>query len=138
MESRINQCIERHNRGYNCAQSVACTYCDLVGVDEETMFKATEGFGLGMGCMNETCGAISGAVALAGFLNSSGDLEHPTSKGATYKLSKEIAEGFRNMNNATVCRELKGIDTGIVLRSCGDCICDAAKLVEEILFANKF
>ena len=47
MESRINQCIERHNRGYNCAQSVACTYCDLVGVDEETMFKATEGFGLG-------------------------------------------------------------------------------------------
>lgn len=30
----------------------ACTYCDLVGVDEETMFKMTEALGLGMGCMD--------------------------------------------------------------------------------------
>ena len=35
MESRIEETEKRHNKGYNCAQAVACTYCDLVGVDEE-------------------------------------------------------------------------------------------------------
>ena len=56
MESRINDCTMRHNMGFNCAQSVACTYADLVGCDEETMFKMTEGLGLGMGGMQGTCG----------------------------------------------------------------------------------
>ena len=43
----------KHKKGYNCAQTIACTYCDLVGVDEETMFKLTEALGLGMGGMEE-------------------------------------------------------------------------------------
>ena len=49
-------------QGYNCAQAVACTYCDLVGVSEEEAFRSTEAFGLGMGGMLGTCGALSGAV----------------------------------------------------------------------------
>ena len=57
MDTRVEKTIERHKKGYNCAQAVACTYCDLVGVDEETMFKMTEALGLGMGCMDGTCGA---------------------------------------------------------------------------------
>ena len=36
METRVEKTIERHNKGYNCAQAVACTYCDLVGMDEIT------------------------------------------------------------------------------------------------------
>ena len=35
MDTRVEKTIERHKKGYNCAQAVACTYCDLVGVDEE-------------------------------------------------------------------------------------------------------
>ena len=41
--TRVKETIERHDKGYNCAQSVACTYADLVGLDEATMFKVTEG-----------------------------------------------------------------------------------------------
>ena len=36
MESRIQKTIELHDQGYNCAQAVACAYCDLVGIDEKT------------------------------------------------------------------------------------------------------
>ena len=57
MESRIEDTIKRHNKGFNCAQAVACTYCDLLGLEEETVFRMTEGFGAGMGCMQATCGA---------------------------------------------------------------------------------
>ena len=48
MESRVSDCAARHTRGFNCAQAIACTYADLVGADEKTMFAATEGLGLGM------------------------------------------------------------------------------------------
>ena len=46
--TRVKETIARHDKGYNCAQSVACTYADLVGLDEETMFKVTEGLGKGI------------------------------------------------------------------------------------------
>lgn len=134
MESRIEQTIERHNKGYNCAQAVACTYCDLLGVDEETMFQATEALGLGMGCMEGTCGAVSGACVLAGFKGSSANMKKPDSKASTYMLSKAIMTRFTDMNQSTRCKDLKGIETGKVLRSCQDCIRDAAKIAEEVLF----
>ena len=137
MESRIEQTMIRHNKGYNCAQAVACTYCDLVGIDEKTMFKLTEAFGLGMGCTLGTCGALSGAVILAGMMNSSGNTDSPDSKASTYKISKEIMTRFNEMNKSTLCFELKGISTGVQLRSCNDCIKDAAMLAEEILFSDK-
>ncbi len=133
MSDRIAKALENHDKSYNCCQSVACAFCDLVGVDEETMFKAGEAFGLGMGGMNGTCGAIAGAVLLAGFKNSSANLEKPDSKGATYKLSAAIVKEFLEKNGAIACRDLKGVDSGNVLRSCPGCIEDAARIAEKIL-----
>ena len=82
MESRVKETIVRHDKGYNCAQAVACTYCDLFGYKEEDVFRMTEGFGLGMGCMAGTCGALSGAVLLAGLKNSDGQIDAPKTKGS--------------------------------------------------------
>lgn len=137
MKSRVEETITRHKKGYNCAQAVACTYCDIVGVDEETMFKITEGLGLGMGCMEGTCGAVSGACVLAGMKRSSGKLEQPDSKAESYKLSKEIVRQFEEQNQSVVCKTLKGIETGKVLRSCPDCIKDAAGILEQVLFSRE-
>lgn len=137
MDTRIEETIVRHNKGYNCAQAVACTYCDLVGIDEETMFRMTEGLGLGMGGMQGTCGAVTGACILAGVKNSTGNLEKPDSKASTYKLSREIVHQFEEKNKSSICKELKGVETGVMLRSCHDCIKDAAELVEEILFEKR-
>lgn len=138
MESRINDCTMRHNMGFNCAQSVACTYADLAGCDEETMFKMTEGLGLGMGGMQGTCGALSGACVLAGMKNSGGDLQNPVTKGQTYQLSREIVARFQQRAGATICKDLKGVETGVMLHSCPDCITDAAAIVEEVLFPDVF
>ena len=137
MESRVNETIKRHDKGFNCAQSVACTYCDLVGLSEEDAFKAMEGFGLGMGCMEGTCGALSGAVMLAGLKGSSGDLENPRSKGATYKVAAQIVKRFKEIAGATACKDIKGVETGKMLYSCPDCIKTAALLTEEILFTEE-
>lgn len=66
IEKKVQEALGRHDRGYNCSQSVACTFCDELGFDEETMFRITEGMGLGMGSMDGTCGAIGAAAVLAG------------------------------------------------------------------------
>lgn len=125
--------IQLHDMRYNCAQAVACAFAAEVGVDREILFKACEGLGLGMGCMEGTCGAISGACVLAGFKNSDGNVENPGTKASTYALSKQIVQKFAEKNHATKCRDLKGIDTGVVLRPCPDCITDAVEIVQEVL-----
>lgn len=138
MESRKAQAAELHAKGYNCAQAVACTYADLVGVSKEEAFRSMEAFGLGMGGMQGTCGALSGAVYLAGLINSDGNLEAPATKGSTYKISRKILELFNEKNSSTLCYELKGVGTEHgVLRPCPGCIDDACDIVEQVLFADK-
>ncbi|MBR5267692.1 MAG: C_GCAxxG_C_C family protein [Lachnospiraceae bacterium] len=136
MQTRVEETLKRHDRGFNCAQSVACTYCDLVGVDEEMMFRVTEAFGAGMGGMEGTCGAVSGACVLAGMKASTGNLEKPNSKAVSHQLAKEILKRFKEQNGSVVCKEIKGVGTGKVLRSCNDCIKDAAAIAEQVLFGE--
>ncbi len=133
MESRIEKAVERREKGYNCAQAVACTYCDVVGMDEKTMFRLAEGLGVGVGNMEGTCGAITGACMVLGLLNSTGNLEHPDSKGVTMQLSRKIMEQFKERNSSVTCKELKGVETGHMLRSCPDCVRDASEFLEKIL-----
>jgi C_GCAxxG_C_C family probable redox protein len=137
MKSRVENTIQRHDKGYNCAQAVACTYCDLLGFEEAEVFRMTEGFGAGMGGMEATCGALSGAVLLAGLKNSDGRLDAPKTKGQTYQLSKEMVKRFQEKCGAIVCKELKGAGTGKPLHSCADCIKDAAEIVENTLFGEE-
>lgn len=131
--NRKELAIAYHDRKFNCAQAVACSFAKDLNVDETTLFKACEGFGLGMGGMCATCGAISGAIMAAGFRNSDGNLANPQTKADTYKLSKEIVNQFVEKNGSAVCRELKGVDTGKILRSCPDCIMDAVEIAENVL-----
>ena len=86
-----------------------------------------------MGGMTETCGAISGAVAIVGYVMSEG-MDNPTTKGKSYKLSRQIAAAFKEKNSSSICGELKGIgsDHG-PLRSCPGCIDDATEIACSIL-----
>ena len=124
---------EFHARGFNCAQAVLCALAPSLGIDEDLAFRLMEGFGLGMGGMSETCGAISGAVAAVGAANSAGEA-NPVSKRATYQLSHEVVERFGAKNSSTICGELKGVGTGTgPLRSCPGCIDDAVDIAVDVL-----
>ena len=137
IEERVAEIKDKHTRGYNCAQIVLCSYAEELGIDEETLFRISEGFGAGMGGMMQTCGAVTAMFMALGLANSSGDLQTCDTKPQTMKKVRELAAEFEKKNGSIVCRELKGIDTGKVLRSCDGCIEDAAALVEQILFAEE-
>ena len=126
MESRVKEAERRKACGYNCSQAVACTYCDLVGIEEETAKNLTQGFAVGMGgSMEATCGALIGAVNVLGLIN-----KNPQK---TMKSARKMIDAFKQQNGTVVCRELKGIDDGIVKRECIDCVKDAATLLEKEL-----
>lgn len=137
MRSRVEQTIKLHDKGYNCAQSVLCTYCDLVGLDRETAFKIGEGLGKGLGNMEGSCGALTAACVLAGFYMSSANLEEPDSKQRTYAVTRDIVEHFQHNTGTLRCREIRGEDTGTPIRSCPDCIRTGARLVEMLLHKNQ-
>ena len=54
IEERVKLAEEKHHSGYNCAQAVLCSYSDKLGIDEETLFRLSEGFGAGMADMQGT------------------------------------------------------------------------------------
>ena len=137
MSSRVENALENHGKGYNCCQAVACAYADMAGVDENLIFAAGEGFGAGMGGMQCTCGAVSGACMVAGLLKSSRNTEEPVTKGGTYRITKEIAQAFKDKHGTVICKDLKGIETKKVLRSCAGCIEDAAKILEQVMGLQK-
>lgn len=124
--SRSNEAADRKRSGkYNCAQAVACTYADITPLDENAISAATSAFGSGMGSMDGTCGAIVGAGVILGI--------KINDRIKARAAMKSLMNKFQEKNGATVCRALKGIDTGIPLRDCNGCCADAATLLEEQL-----
>ena len=94
-----------------------------------------EAYGFGMGTMG-TCGAVSAMAAVIGMNESDGDLNNPSTKRICYKKMKELTQKFIEKNQSIICREIKGVDTGVVLRSCDGCVEDAAELLEEYMETN--
>ena len=133
MTEKQNKAIELHQKGYNCFQSVACVFAGELGADETAVFRLGEGFGLGMGDMSQTCGAVTGAVACMGLLNSAGDTEAPnTTKRATMGLAFTLTARFRAEHGSCICQVLKG-RTGCPVVPCDTCIADWVGYVEEEL-----
>ena len=131
IENKLNLAKAYHDQGYNCAQAVALPFCEEMGLDAAIVKRATEGFGAGMGGRTQTCGALSGAVFVAGMLCASPD--DPTSKMDTYQVCAKMSEAFVAHCGGGVCATIKGLDGGEMLCSCNECIAHGVKLVEEML-----
>ena len=56
--SKCETAVEKKHCGYNCAQAVACSFCEEAHMDEDTLFSLTQGIGAGLGIMDGKCGAI--------------------------------------------------------------------------------
>ena len=67
----------------NCAQAVLKTFEDKLPVDADTLMKLGAGYAAGMGCMESTCGALIGAVMVAGIV---------TDGKGTPRISKELLQ----------------------------------------------
>ena len=108
----------------NCAQAVTLAFADKLPLPEETLKKLTAGYGGGMGCMEATCGALVGAVLVEGLL---------TDGQGTGRYARSTLTGFQDRCGATVCKDLKGVETGKVLCPCNECVRNAVLAAGEAL-----
>ncbi len=128
LQNRLQIATEKRKKGYNCAQSVLCPFADRYGISEEILLKISEGFGGGIAGSKGTCGAVTAMVMLVGLENADGNVQRPATKQQTYKIAKGLMDQFEEKNGSIICRELKGIETGEILRSCDGCINDAIEI----------
>ncbi len=124
--SRIDDAMNYKNMGFNCTQAVLKAYSDLTGLDYEVLGKIGSGFGIGMGCLEATCGSLIGANVILGLLN-----DNPRKR--TMTMSASMLNRFKDMAGHTQCKVLKGIETGKVLCPCIDCVKYACMSLEETL-----
>ena len=141
LQSRVQTAVDYYLKsGYNCSQAIAVAYSELLGLDPMVCFKGMEACGTGMGGRMGTCGAISGAVYLIGFIKSTGNMDDDRtnkSKAVSCGVSGELTKAFFEKNKTITCCDMKtpGSDK---FRACPNCIADAAILVEEMLFPGQF
>lgn len=133
---KVEKAVKLHQTGYNCAQAVVCAFSEEVGVEEQILFRVAEGFGSGMGGGQYVCGALSGAVMVGSLKNCSGIPGDRKSLENTLAVSRRITQAFHARNGSTLCKHLKGAETGRELRSCDECVADAVKLVKKIVFPS--
>ena len=137
--------------GYNCAQSVAGAFADLLPIPFETVVSLASSFGGGMGRMREVCGAVSGMFLVAGFLYGYDDPKDRSAKTEHYARIQQLAAQFREEFGSIVCRELlgkEGEDRSHVpsarteayykKRPCADLVAAAAEILAEYIAANPF
>ncbi len=130
--NRKEMAVMLHGKGFNCAQSVACAFCNVMGADPVEVFRHAEAFGFGMGTMG-TCGAVSAMALVTGMKISDGNLDNPKTKKECYSMMKTLIAEFTEKNSSIICSQLKGSETGTPLRSCNGCIEDAVELLDKHL-----
>ena len=129
---KVQKALINHHSKYNCAQAVACAFASDFGYDEAEVFAMMEAFGFGMGTMS-VCGAVSAMTAVIGMKESCAEPGNSSTKKKSYAISKAMHKAFAEKNGSVICREIKGVDTKKVLRSCDGCIMDAAEIIEQYL-----
>lgn len=93
-------------KGYNCAQAVACAFCEDLSMEEETVARMVSSFGGGLGKMREVCGAVSGAAFVLGALKGYGDPAAAAEKSAHYARIQQFCARFQDAHETIICREL--------------------------------
>ena len=128
--SRKELAAQYHGSGCNCAQAVGCAFCDKAGAEEQTMKALTRRYG---GGAYKYCGALMGAVAAMNMQLGDVREDDPAAlDGAASDKAAELLRRFEAKNGSVFCRELKGRDTGVVLRSCRGCVEDADEIAAEL------
>ena len=144
-QSKVGEAVSCFDSGFNCSQAILATYCGEFGFDKKTALQIACGLGAGMGRLQETCGAVSGAYLLIGLKYGQHSKDDASAKEKTYALVREFAKSFKERNKTTNCLELLGVDLTAGDRRtamervkivCPKIIQDAAEIIERILFSS--
>lgn len=130
---------------YNCAQSLLLPFMKHYGISEEDGLRFASVFGSGMGRMQETCGAVTGAFMVLGleygFVNPK-DLKQ---REFLLEKTREFVQKFKNEHGTIKCKDLLTYDINTEEGQkkhkeenqrefiCKKCVKYSAKTLEEMI-----
>lgn len=128
IDQKLKEAKKLHEQGFNCAQAVGMPFAEELGMPKELAAKALEGFGAGMGSREQACGALSGAIFVAGLNNAAG--KDSSTKQQTYALAKVLGEAFEAQCGAIPCKTIKAK----AKTTCTECIECGVRLACKLLY----
>lgn len=112
-KSHTERAAELFMMGYNCSQSVAAAFSDVMKIDEKHVLRLSAPFGGGYGRSREVCGAVSGGCLVLGALYGYDVAGDRDAKSEHYALVREFMRRFSEKDGTYICRELLGEDAEI-------------------------
>ncbi|MFW9926651.1 MAG: C-GCAxxG-C-C family protein [Candidatus Thorarchaeota archaeon] len=109
MNDTINKALEYFSSNHNCSQSVFRALLEKYGMYFDEGTAAMAGLGGGIGLQGNVCGAVSGAVAALGVLNSRTVSDFEEHKNTTYTSAAKFSYKFKKKFDTIICDELTGI-----------------------------
>ncbi len=149
MKPHEQKAIDAFKSGLNCAQAVITAYSDNMKFDYKQALCLSCGFGAGMGRLQETCGAVTGAFMIIGFYNCQKFSDNKERKSETYSMVREFAARFKEKKGCTDCSTLLRCDlkteegqdffkdNNLHEKICDRCVLDAIAIVDELIESEK-
>jgi C_GCAxxG_C_C family probable redox protein len=143
--NKSDTALEYFKNGYNCSQAVFSAFAPEFGLDDDLSLKIACGFGSGIGGLQETCGAVTGACMAIGLKCGRGKSGDNAMKENTYRKIIEFTNNFKQAHGTIKCRDLIRVDistqdglkrareNGIFTTLCAKYVRDAAEILEKIL-----
>lgn len=102
--SGIEKAKELFAGPYNCAQSVAAAFSDILGKQDDEIFRLMSGFGFGMGGERTVCGAVTGGIFVL-----SSTIKDPAQREEIYDKVYYLIHRFKEQNKGKLnCIDLVG------------------------------
>jgi C_GCAxxG_C_C family probable redox protein len=110
MNPLTDKAVANFRSGLNCAQAVLSAYTEELKIDDQLALSISCAFGGGMGRLQETCGAVTGAFMVIGVYNYRKFNENKDRKEHSYTMVQEFSRQFKERNGSTDCIALLGHD----------------------------
>jgi len=149
MKNKTEIAVSKFLEGYNCAQSVAYSFCDDLQLDQELALKIACGFGAGMGRKQEVCGAVTGGIIVIGARYGRGDKDDRAVTEATYQKTRDLIDQFSKQTGAFICRDLLGgcdlaseegqryfQENDLLNRVCKPCIENVVEILDKVISSS--
>jgi C_GCAxxG_C_C family probable redox protein len=144
MKTKAEKAVSSFKSGLNCAQSVFTAYAEEFNMNPELALSVSCGFGGGMGRLQETCGAVTGAFMVLGIHNCKMYTDNKDSKEKTYAMVQEFSDKFKSIYGTMDCRSLINCDlrteegqryakeNKVHETICEKCVFDSIRIIEEL------
>jgi len=145
MGSKKDKAIQLFRSGFNCSQSVLGAFSEDMQLNDKIAEGISCAFGGGMGRLQQTCGAVTGAYMVLGLYNAGIFSNNRERKEAVYSMVQAFSGRFNALHGTTDCRLLLGCDmqseegreyiksNNLYETICEKCVADAVEILEELI-----